>query len=357
LSTPTQTIEDAVKEDPRLVQATATMIAYEMAAGDAREARVSWGLRAAAAVLAPAAAAGAALLLHRALPNRQIDLPTAVYPLLLEVAIGVTLFLAAAQAVWRPLRRWTRYNGPLIAGAFLLLGLWDLITLKLALMPLPYFPGPDMVFKSLVDERVKLLDSTYHSLMLLMSGYVVGVTAGIVTGVLLGWFRLMRYFGLPVLKFVGPIPATALVPLAMVLFPEAFLSGTALIAWAVWFPVTMLTSSGIASVPNSFLEVARTLGAGRLYLIFRVAIPAALPSMFVGVFMGLLVSFLALMVAETVGVKDGLGYYVKWQQSYAEYAKVYAALVIMAAFFSSLLSLLFRLRDWVLVWQKGVIKW
>ena len=56
---------------------------------------------------------------------------------------------------------------------------------------------------------------------------------------------------------------------------------------AVWFPVTMLTSSGIANVPVSYLDVARTLGAGRRYLIFRVAIPAAMPSIFLGLFMGL----------------------------------------------------------------------
>jgi NitT/TauT family transport system permease protein len=119
----------------------------------------------------------------------------------------------------------------------------------------------------------------------------------------------------------------------------------------------MLTASGIASVPVSYLDVAKTLGAGRGYLIFRVAIPAALPTIFVGVFMGLLVSFLTLCVAETVGVKNGLGYYVKWQQGYAEYGKVFGALVIMGVFFSSLLTLLFKIRDWVLVWQKGVIQW
>src|SRR5439155_25555855 len=83
------------------------------------------------------------------------------------------------------------------------------------------------------------------------------------------------YWGMPVLQGVGPIPATAYIPLALVLFTDAFLSGAALIALAVWFPVTMLTASGIANVPVSYLDVARTLGAGRGYLIFRVAIPAA----------------------------------------------------------------------------------
>src|SRR5436309_3520441 len=135
------------------------------------------------------------------------------------------------------------------------------------------------------------------------------------------------------------------------------LSAAALIALAVWFPVTMLTASGISNTRASYLDVARTLGANQRYLIFRVAIPAALPSIFVGLFMGLGASFLTLVVAESVGVKSGLGWYVSWAQGWAEYGKVYAALIIMAAFFSTIMTLLFKIRDRMLVWQKGVIKW
>jgi NitT/TauT family transport system permease protein len=82
-----------------------------------------------------------------------------------------------------------------------------------------------------------------------------------------------------------------------------------------------------------------------------------MPSIFLGLFMGLGASFLTLIVAETVGVRAGLGWYLKWQQGYVEYAKVYAALVIMAIFFSGLMTLLFAVRDRVLGWQKGVIRW
>ena len=73
----------------------------------------------------------------------------------------------------------------------------------------------------------------------------------------------------------------------------------------------MLTASGISNTRASYLDVARTLGAGRAYLIFRVAIPAAMPNIFIGLFMGLGASFLTLVVAETVGVKSGLGWYVQ----------------------------------------------
>src|SRR5256886_13012248 len=143
----------------------------------------------------------------------------------------------------------------------------------------------------------------------------------------------------------------------MVISPSALISAVALIALAVWFPVTMLTASGISNTRASYLDVARTLGAGRAYLIFRVAVPAAVPNIFIGLFMGLGASFLTLVVAESVGVKSGLGWYVSCAQGWAEYGKVFAALIIMAAFFSTILTVLFKIRDRAMGWDKVAIKW
>jgi NitT/TauT family transport system permease protein len=147
-----------------------------------------------------------------------------------------------------------------------------------------------------------------------------------------------------------------LIPLAIVLLRSPY-SALSLIGLAAWFPVTMLTISGISNTKASYIDVARTLGAGPAYLIFRVAIPAAMPNIFIGLFMGLGASFLTLVVAESVGVKSGLGFYLTWAQTYAEYGKVYAALVVMSVFFSTIMTILFKVRDRVLVWQKGAIKW
>ncbi len=309
------------------------------------------------ATLAPTITAGVALLAHRLIPNRQTTLPTRLYPKLLIIFLGTALILAIVQWAWRRSRPWITHHGPLLAGAIAIIACWDLITLKFAWLPLPYFPGPDMVLQGMLDDRALLLDSTYHSLVLLLTGYGIGVASGLSSGILIGWFRELRYWATPLLKVIGPIPATAYIPLVMALFTSSFLSGAALISLAVWFPMTMLTSSGILSVPVAYLEVAKTLGASRLYLVFRVAIPAAMPNIFLGLFMSLCTAFLTLIAAETVGVKSGLGWYLKWQQGYVDYAKVDGAILIMATFFSGLMTLLFKFRDWVLGWQESLIRW
>ena len=308
-------------------------------------------------LLAIPVATSIGLAIHLLVSQKEPRDETHSYTLFLGAILVASIVAAMIQPFWRRLRRWMRNMCPIFAVVILLLCFWEIITSYLRLLPLPYFPSPARVLQSLVNDYELLFDSTWHSLVLLLSGYALGVAAGLISGICIGWSPAVRYWGMPILKVVGPIPATAWIPLAMVVSPSAVFSAAALIALAVWFPVTMLTASGISNTRASYLDVARTLGAGRVYLIFRVAIPAAIPSIFIGLFMGLGASFLTLVVAETVGVKSGLGWYVSWAQGWAEYGKVYAALVIMAAFFSTIMTLLFKVRDRVLVWQKGVIKW
>ena len=313
-------------------------------------------LRTRTLIAVPLAAVGA-FGIHYAALQQWPGPETRTYTHFLGLLFGAFVLIGVIQMIWPGLRRWMREMCPIIAAAVWLLGIWDVITTGFRWLPLPYFPGPAAVLQSMVDDRGVLFDSTWHSLVLLLGGYAVGVFVALITGICIGWFAHARYWGMPVLKIVGPIPATAWIPLAMVVSPSATLSAVGLIALSVWFPVTMLTASGISNTRASYLDVARTLGAGRAYLIFRVAIPAAMPSIFIGLFMGLGTSFLTLVVAETVGVKSGLGWYVSWAQGWAEYGKVFAALIIMAAFFSTIMTVLFKVRDRVLVWQKGVIKW
>jgi NitT/TauT family transport system permease protein len=297
------------------------------------------------------------LALHVLISKEELPVDTETYSTFLEILLGASVAAVALMPFVPALRRWMEETGPIVAAVLAALGAWEIVTSGLRWLPLPYFPSPAGVLQNIVNDRDLLFDSTWHSLILLLGGYFVGVVLGLITGVCIGWSIRVRYWGMPMLKILGPIPATAWIPLAMVVSPSSMVAAIGLIAIAVWFPVSMLTASGVANTRASYLDVARTLGAGRAYLIFRVAIPAAMPNIFIGLFMGLGASFLTLVVAEEVGVKSGLGWYVTWAQGWAEYGKVFAALVVMAVFFSTIMSMLFKVRDRVLVWQKGAIRW
>jgi NitT/TauT family transport system permease protein len=234
---------------------------------------------------------------------------------------------------------------------------WEASTAKFDLLPLPFFASPQAFLEVFTDDWYKLGDSLVHSLLLLAKGYIIGASIGFVAGVALGWSRRVGYWLHPVLRLVGPLPATAWIPLAFFIFPTSASASTFLIALATGFPVAVLTWSGVAAVSNSYYDVARTLGANPRFLVLKVAIPGALPSVFVGLFMALGASFAVLVVAEMLGVKSGLGFYLQWAQGWAAYANMYAALLVMALMCTTLVTLLFKVRDRLLSWQKGTVKW
>lgn len=239
----------------------------------------------------------------------------------------------------------------------ILLAVWELLTAKFGILPVPFFAPPQALLDVYVEDWPRLADSLLHSALLLGSGVALGAATGFVAGVAIGWSRSIGYWLHPVLRILGPVPSTALLPLCFFLFPSSWSASVFLIALATWFPVTVLTWSGVASVDKAYYDVARTLGAKQGFLIFNVAIPAALPHVFVGLFMGLGASFSTLVVAEMMGVKSGIGWYLQWAQGWAAYANMYAALLIMALACSGLISALFLIRDRLLAWQKGAMKW
>jgi NitT/TauT family transport system permease protein len=272
-------------------------------------------------------------------------------------AIAVALALAAVVGVrFAGLQSVQRLSPWLIALA-LFLTAWEAVTAKFGLLPLPFFPPPQAILEVVIDDRLRLVAGIFASFRLLATGYFLGAVVGFVTGVAIGWSRLAGYWIHPVLRFVGPLPATAWLPLAFFVFPSSFSASIFLIALATGFPVTVLTWSGVAGVNSAYYDIARTLGASQRFLVLKVAIPAAMPHVFVGLFMGLGNSFAVLVVAEMLGVKAGLGWYLQWAQGWAAYANMYAALLIMAFLCSGLITMLFRLRDRLLSWQKGLVRW
>ncbi len=250
-----------------------------------------------------------------------------------------------------------RRVGPWLLVLGMLAVAWQVTTAKLALLPRLYFPPPQGIVDAFTDDWSLLLESLAYSLRLLALGYTIGATVGFLSGLAMGWSKSVNYWLHPVLRVIGPVPATAWLPIVFVVLPTSFTASIFLIALATWFPVAILTWSGVMGVSRTYYDVARTLGAADRFLIWKVAVPAALPSIFVGLFMGLGGAFVTLLVAEMLGVKAGLGWYIQWVQGWAEYPKMYAALLIMIVLFSGLITLLFRVRNRVLAWQKGLVRW
>ncbi len=249
------------------------------------------------------------------------------------------------------------YRAPFLAGIILFFNVLNLITVKLALLPVLYFPSLDRVFGTLFEDYSLILKCVGYSSGILLTGIFGGLIVGFFMGVGVGFNKTLSYWINPIIRILGPIPSTAWIPIFLLLFPTARAASAFIIGISVWFPTVVLTSSGISNVKNSYFEVSSTLGASQFYRIFKVGVPAALPSIFLGLFNGICSSFVTLMTAEMIGAKYGMGWYVNWQKEMMCYSNVYAGLIVIAVLFYIVITLLFKLRDKLLLWQKGVIKW
>jgi NitT/TauT family transport system permease protein len=309
--------------------------------------------------LLPLAALAVIFTVHTFVPasDRYMLEVVPYYAYLLYSLTGVYGVWAVFSLFNATARRRLCYKALFIAMSLALLCVYDLITLKFALVSALYFPAPERIVEVFITDGFYILQCLVYSLRLLAGGFALGAITGVITGTCIGWSKRAHYWVMPFIRIVGPIPSTAWIPIALVVFIKPVDASIFLIALSVWFPTTVLTSSGIMNISKNYFEVSSALGASTLRTIFRVALPAAGPSIFTGLFNGASASFLTLMAAEMIGCKFGIGWYINWQRETLAYAHVYAALIVIAITFSLLISVQFKIRRRVLSWQKGMIRW
>lgn len=278
------------------------------------------------------------------------------YLALLIVFFAIFAILFAISFFSKKFSAKLEHLGAFYCGVAVFFAVLDLITAKFVLLPVLLFPSFDNVLSVFVEKQGLVIKCILYSFRLLGLGVLFGSLIGFLLGLALGFSRRTYYWINPIIKIIGPIPATAWIPIVLTTFPTTFSASVFIIALAVWFPVVMMTSTGILNIPNSYFEVGKTLGTGRLYQIFKIGLPASLPNVFQGIFYGVCSAFIALMTAEMFGAKAGIGWYINMEKEMAEYKGVYAGLILITIFCSIILAILSKLKNHFLRWQKGILK-
>jgi NitT/TauT family transport system permease protein len=142
-------------------------------------------------------------------------------------------------------------------------------------------------------------------------GLIAALILAIPSAVLLAGFfpRLTRFLN-PLLIILGNINPFALFPLFILLFGVGEMAKLAIIFWSSIFPILNFTIYGVASVDSLLVKAARSMGADKKNIFWKVVVPAALPSIFTGFKMGAATAFLFLIAAEMLAANAGLGYLV-----------------------------------------------
>ncbi|WP_280509367.1 ABC transporter permease [Nocardia farcinica] len=166
-----------------------------------------------------------------------------------------------------------------------------------------------------------------QSLIRIVTGFGLAAVVGVLAGIGLGRSGLLGDVFGPLTELVRPIPAIALVPVAILLFPSDE-SGIVFITFtASLFPVLVSTRHAVRALPTIWEDAVRTLGATRTDVLVRVVFPGILPGVFSGLSVGMGVAWICLISAEMISGRLGLGYRTWQSYTIVDYPAVFVGMI------------------------------
>lgn len=194
-----------------------------------------------------------------------------------------------------------------------------------------------------LDTRVTLLETLW--------GFVLGASAGILTGLVLARFLWLDVLVDPLLTFLNSLPRVALAPLFILWFGIGEMSKVMLAASLVYFILAANTRSGVKSVDQDMIVAARLLGATRLQLLRKVVFPGAVPAVFTGLRLGAVYALLGVVAGEIIAAENGLGQQLTYLSGTFQTDGVIAILIVLGLIGSALNGVMSGVERRLLRWQ------
>lgn len=207
------------------------------------------------------------------------------------------------------------------------------------------------------QDNAPLLIMTYASIKLLLIGYAIGVCLACLLSVAATFTRIGRDLLETLTAMFSPLPAIALVPLALIWFglgnPKAMIF---VLIHSVMWPVALNMHSGFRSSGSTLRMVGQNYGLGPFRFVFLILIPAAFPAILTGLKIGWAFGWRTLIAAELVfgvnGDQGGLGWFIFMNKNNQNTDAVFAGLLMVILIGLLVENVIFRTIE-----NKTVRKW
>lgn len=233
----------------------------------------------------------------------------------------------------------------------IILIVWQVFVGRISWLAPYLFPSVTRVCAALQADWRLLGEGVFSSFKLLGSGYALALGLGIPSGLIVGWYRRLSQVALPIAKVVSPIPPNVYVPYAIALLPSFFASSVLVIFIGAFWPVFINTVQAVRGIDHRLIDSARTFCLKPIVFFSRVLLPAAAPGIFTGAMLGLVLSFIMLTIAEMIGAKSGLGWYIQYYADFAQYDRVIAGIIFVGLVVLLIVTVFDRIQHIVLRWQ------
>lgn len=195
----------------------------------------------------------------------------------------------------------------------------------------PFFPPLQLILQTFVDSWLSTrgVSDIIPSLGRMIVGFMIAVVVGIALGALLGRLRLLAYALNPILQFFRSLPATALIPVAVVLFGIGDAPKIALIAFVSSFPILLNTIDGVRNIDPVLEDVCRSFRLNTMQRFRWVQLHAASPQVISGMRVALSLAFVLMVSAEMLGATNGIGYVTLLAQQGFQIPLMWSGLILL----------------------------
>ncbi|MEI8126320.1 MAG: ABC transporter permease subunit [Actinomycetota bacterium] len=236
----------------------------------------------------------------------------------------------------------------------LVMGIWQAIVVWGQVAPY-IAPRPLDAFRAISGDWSTLWPLTLWTLRETVYGFLAGAVLGVVFGIVMHKIAMLQRVLYPILIVTQAIPIVALAaPLVLML---GFNLGPkiVIVAWIVFFPVTVNVLDGLTHVDGDLLTLARVLGARRWRTFLVIEVPAAIAPLFSGLKIGATYAVTGAIIGEMAASSgSSLALYQHNANANLNAAAVYGTTLIMTAIGISWFLLIVSLEFWATPWRRRV---
>src|SRR6185436_19775390 len=214
----------------------------------------------------------------------------------------------------------------------LILGLWEAAWEARMISPL-FFSGPSAVAKQMVYAwtRGNLKADLLYSGTNFILGFAAAAVAGVVVGILVGWYKTLRLLMNPTLIALYATPRVAMIPLILIWFGIGMWSKVFIVFISAFFPILVNTIGGMRAIDRDLLRAARAFCASDWQIFKTVAIPGSVPFILTGIRQGVALGLIGVVVGEMFGGSQGVGFLVAYGGQTFQTDTAFVGVIIIAA--------------------------
>jgi sulfonate transport system permease protein len=248
--------------------------------------------------------------------------------------------------------RWLRSSalGAALFAAALLLAWQVLADLKI-ISPV-FFPSPSRTLGEL--WRQVSAGEIWHPLgattLRMFYGWVLASLLGVAIGAVIGSSRAARDYLNPLLEFMRPLPASAIIPAAILFLGLSNEMATAVIAFGAIWPVLLASVHGFSTIEPQLIDVSAALRLTRMQLLAKVAVPGAMPDILAGARVSLAIALILAVVTEMQASQPGLGQNILLAQRSYRSPELYAGVVTLGI-------LGFAINHGLMMLERRLLRW